>query len=55
MGKMKESCKVTLDHEDVEGAQDIGGNNGDNHIWIEMAFNSLMTEFFEGCDINGLI
>ena len=28
---------------------------GDNYIKVEMTFNSLMTEFFEGSDINNLI
>ena len=46
---------ITLDPEDVEGVQDIGGNTGDNYIWVEMPFNSLMTEFFEGSDIKDLI
>ena len=26
-------------------------NKGDNYIRVEMQFNSLMTEFFEGSDI----
>ena len=39
---------ITLDPEDVEGAQDTGGNTGDNYIKMKMPFNSLMTEFFEG-------
>ena len=30
-------------------------NKGDNYIRVEMPFNSLMTEFFEGSDINDLI
>ena len=53
----KEPKKLTikLDTEDLEDAQDIGGNPGDNHIRIEMEFNSLMTKFCEGSDINGLI
>ena len=28
---------------------------GDNYIWVEMPINSLMTEFFQGGDINDLI
>ena len=28
---------------------------GDNYIRVEMPFNSLMTKFFEGSDINHLI
>ena len=46
---------ITLDPEDVEGVQDIGGNTSDNYIRVEMPFNSMMTEFFEGSDINNLI
>ena len=46
---------ITLDPEDVEGAQDVGGNTGDNCIKIKMPFNSFMTEFFEGSDTDGLI
>ena len=30
-------------------------NEGDNYIRVEIPFNSLMTEFFEGSDINDLI
>ena len=46
---------ITLDPEDVQGVQDIGGNTSDNYIRVEMPFNSMMTEFFEGSDINNLI
>ena len=46
---------ITLDPEDLESAQEIGGNIGDNYIRVEMPFNSLMTEVFEGSDIDGLI
>ena len=46
---------ITLDTEDLEGAQDIGGNTGDNYISVEMPFNSLMAEIFEGSYIDGLI
>ena len=46
---------ITLDLKDVEGAQDAGGNTGDNYIRVEMPFNSLMTEFFEGSDTDELI
>ena len=45
----------TLDPEDVEGVQDIEGNTGDNYTRVELPFNSPMTEFFEGSDINDLI
>ena len=37
---------IALDPEDIEGAQDIGGNTGNNYIRVQMPFNSLMTEFF---------
>ena len=46
---------IALDPEDVEGVQDIGGNTSDNYIRVEMPFNSMMTEFFEGSDNNNLI
>ena len=46
---------ITLDPEDVEGVQDTGGNTGDNYISLQMPFNSLMTGFLEGSDINDLI
>ena len=43
---------LELGTEDAENAQEINGNTGDNCIKVEMPFNSLMTEFFEGNDIN---
>ena len=46
---------TTLDPKDVEGVQDIGGNTSDNCTGVEMSFNSPITEFFEGSDINDLI
>ena len=45
---------ITLDPEDLEGPQDTG-YPGDNYIKVDMPFNSLMTEFFEGSNIDGLI
>ena len=39
------SLAITLGHEDVQGAQDIRGNTGDNYISEEISFNSLI-EFF---------
>ena len=45
---------ITLDPEDVEGAQYINGNTGDNYIRVEMPFNSLVTEFFEVSGIEKL-
>ena len=33
----------------------LSGNIGDNYTRVEMSFNSLMTEVFEGSDIDGLI
>ena len=45
----------TVDSEDAEVIRDIGGNTSDNYTMVEMPFNSLMTEFFEGSDINDLI
>ena len=47
---------IELDPEDLEDAQDLDdGITGDNYIRVEMPFNSLMTEFFEGNDTNDLI
>ena len=47
---------IELDPEDLEDAQDLNdGITGDNYIRVEMPFNSLMTEFFEGSDTNDLI
>ena len=46
---------IELDPEDVESAQDLDGNTGDNCTRVEMPFNSLMTEFFEGSYINDLM
>ena len=46
---------IELDPEDVENAQDLDGNTGDNCTRVEMPFNSLMTEFFEGSYINDLM
>ena len=43
---------LELGTEDAENAQEINGNTSDNCIKVEMPFNSLMTEFFEGNDIN---
>ena len=46
---------ITLGSEDVEVTQDIGGNTSDNRIRVEMVFNSLMTEFFQGNNTDELI
>ena len=43
---------LELGTEDAENAQEINGNTSDNCIKVEMPFNSLMTGFFEGNDIN---
>ena len=54
---MEEACELTimLDPEDIDSDQDIGDNTGDNHIKVEMPFNSLMTEFFEGSHTDELL
>ena len=39
---------ITLDLKHVEGGQDIEGNTGDNYIKVEMPFDTLMAELFEG-------
>ena len=46
---------ITFGLEDAEGTQDIRGNTSDNYTRVEMPFNSLMTEFSEGSDINDFI
>ena len=46
---------ITLDAEDVEGVQDIGGITGDNCTSVEMPFSSLMLEFFEDSNATELI
>ena len=38
---------ITLGFQDVEDAQDVGGDACDNYIRVEMSFNRLITEFFE--------
>ena len=42
---------ITLDPDDVEGAQDIGGNISNNYTRVDMPCNSQMREFFKGSDI----
>ena len=47
---------IQLDPQDAKNAQGLDdGNTGDNYIRVEMPFNSLMTEVFEGSDISDLI
>ena len=46
---------IMLDPEDLEGVPDIEGSTDDNYTRVEISFNSPMTEFFEGSDINDLI
>ena len=46
---------IELRPDDAENAQGVDGNTGDNYIRVEMSFNSLVTEFFEGSDISQLI
>ena len=38
---------ITLDPDDVDGAQDISNSYRDKYIKIEMPFNSLMIELFK--------
>ena len=52
--KLKEKPLIELDPED-KNAQKLDDGTDDNYIRVEMPFNSLMTEFFEGSDINHLI
>ena len=47
---------IELYPEDARNAQELDdGITGDNYIRVQMPFNSLMTEFFEGSDINDLV
>ena len=46
---------IKLGPEGAKNVQDSDGSTGDNYIKVEMSFNTLMTEFFEGSDINDLI
>ena len=47
---------IQLDLQDAKNAQGLDdGITGDNYIRVEMPFNSLMTEVFEGSDISDLI
>ena len=46
---------IELDPEDAKNAQELDDGTGDNYIRVKMPFNSLMTGFFEGSDINDLI
>ena len=46
---------IELGPEDAENGQDIDGNTGNNYTRVEMLFDSLMKEFFEGSNINELI
>ena len=46
-----ENWKQTEDNIDLTTHE----NEGDNYIRVEMSFNSLMTDFFEGSDISDLI
>ena len=45
--------KQIEDNTDLTTHENEGGNDG--YISVEMSFNSLMTEFFEGSDISDLI
>ena len=53
--KLKEQPLIELDPEDAKNAQDLDDGTGNNYIRVEMPFNSLMTNFFEGSDVNHLI
>lgn len=50
--RWKKSVKlaITLVSKDVEDAQDIKSSTGDNYIRVNMPFNSLIKELFEGSD-----
>ena len=58
MSKMEEAFNalIELDPKVAKDAQDLDDSiTGDNYIRVEMPFNSLMTDFFEGSDFNDLI
>ena len=46
---------IDLGPENLEDVQVLNDGIVDNYIRIEMPFNSLMTEFFQGSDISDLI
>ena len=46
---------IELDPDDAKNAQDLDDRIAGDNIRLEMPFNSLMTKFFEGSDINDLI
>ena len=46
---------ITLDPKDAKGTHNVGSNIGDNCIRAEVSFNSLITESFEGSDMENLI
>ena len=46
---------IDLGPENLEDVQVLNDGIVDNYIRIEVPFNSLMTEFFQGSDINDLI
>ena len=46
---------IELGPEDAENAHEIDGNTGNNYTRVEMLFDSLMKEFYEGININELI
>ena len=46
---------IELYLEDAKNTPDVDDGTGNNYIRHEMPFNSLMTEFFHGSDINDLI
>ena len=46
---------IELDPEGAKSAKDADRITGDDYIRVEMPFNSLMTKFFQGSDINDLI
>ena len=45
----------TLNPEDAEGAQDIGRNSDNDYVSVEIPFNSLMIDFFEGSNTDELM
>ena len=46
---------IKLYPEDPKNTLDVDDSTSDNYIRHEMPFNRLMTDFFQGSDINDLI
>ena len=45
----------TLNPENVKGAQDIESNSDNDYVSVDIPFNSLIIDFFEGSNTDELI